>query len=86
MEHEDYRRKLGQKNTDGSAENCPAVRPGGSAAHRSQQDVSRSLGQDLYVERQVKQRSKLQPKEPKAPEPDTLRPTGWRGLRQRGHA
>jgi hypothetical protein len=67
MENADYKRKLSGMNTDGSAENCPPVRPGGSPAHRNQQSVSRSLGSDPLVRSKVHQASKAQPRTPAPP-------------------
>jgi len=79
------RREIAHKRVDSesaaAAENSQPMKPG-SAAFRSQTSVSRSLGSDPLVRSSIKQRSKVKPKEP-SPEPDTLRPTGWRELRGR---
>jgi hypothetical protein len=80
------RRAIAHKRVDSEsaadAENSQPMKPG-SVAFRSQTSVSRSLGSDPLVRSSIKQRSKVKPKAPKAQEPDTLRPTGWRELR--GH-
>lgn len=59
---EEGRGKLAQRHAEANKP-CPPVRQGGSAAHRNQQEVPRSLvGTDSYVNSRVTQRSKVQPK------------------------
>jgi hypothetical protein len=81
---EQGRRQLAHEHVEAS-EPCPQPPKGGSKGsigYRNQNGHTRMVGSDPLVKHQVKQRSKVKPKEPSS-EPDTLRPTGWRELRGR---
>lgn len=84
MEESKGMRRLAQKRIESGKTDAPR-KSGGSAGRANQYQHTRLVGADPLVKHAVLNPSRVQPKTP-APEADTLRPTGWRGLKQRGHA